>query len=105
MNSEPTRVGVCLAYAIGILGSFLIVAALAWAIHRYTQPPPLGEDRAAMRAKNLAELRAAEAEALHTTAWIVQSKGAVRLRAEDAIYLAPRAWQIPPPPRSTLLTP
>ncbi len=103
MNSEPTRVGVCLAYAIGILGSFLIVAALAWAIPRYTQPPPLGEDRAAMRAKNLAELRAAEAEALHTTAWIDQSKGVVRLRIEDAMNLAQRAWQNPPAARSNLI--
>ena len=47
MNSQPARERTGLAYLIGILGSFLIVAALVWAMQRYTQPPPLGEDRVA----------------------------------------------------------
>lgn len=79
-------------YAIGILGAFLIVAALAWAIHRYAQPAPLGEDRAALRAKALADLRAAEAEALTTPAWIDQPKGIVRLPIDRAMALVQRDW-------------
>ena len=66
MSSQATRERAVLAYVVGILGSFLIVGALAWAIYRYTQPAPLGEDRAAFRAKNLTELRSAEHEALDT---------------------------------------
>ena len=103
MTAQPTGERTGWAYFFGILGSFLIVAALAWAIHRYTQPPPLGEDRAEVRRKNLAELRAAEAEALHSTGWIDQSKGLVRLRIEDAMKLVERQWQNPSAARSNLI--
>jgi hypothetical protein len=91
MNSQqvPDRAG--LAYIAGILGAFLIVAALVWAMRHYTQAPPI-EDRAAVRAKALAELRAAETEALNTTAWLDQGKGIVRLRVQDAMSLVEREW-------------
>src|SRR6266436_6016698 len=62
MNGEPAQERTGLAYVIAILGSFLIVALLVWAMHRYTQPPPLGADRAEARARALAELRGAEAD-------------------------------------------
>ena len=75
MNPQPARDRTTLCYAIGILGSFLIVAALVWAMRHYTQPPPLGEDRVALRKKALAELRAAEAEELNTYGWLDQGKG------------------------------
>jgi hypothetical protein len=103
MNPDlaPDRSGWALFF--GALGSMLILAALAWAIHQYTQPPPLGEDRAMVRAKALAELRAAEAEAMHTPAWIDQSKGLVRLRVEDAMNLVEREWQNPAAARSNLI--
>ncbi|HWX19755.1 MAG TPA: hypothetical protein VN578_07600 [Candidatus Binatia bacterium] len=104
MNPEPASDRSTLATAIGVLGSFLIVAALAWAIHRYTQPPPLGEDRAAVRAKALAELRAAETEALTTPAWIDPTKGLVRLRIEDAMSMVEHGWgQNPAAGRSNLI--
>jgi hypothetical protein len=103
MNSEPVAQRPGLALLIGIAGCFLIVAALGWAIHRYTQPAPLGEDRAAMRSKALAELRAAETEALTHAAWIDQGKGLVRLRIEDAMNQVVRDWQNPPAARSNLI--
>lgn len=101
MNSPSPRT--TFAYTIGILGSLLIVAGLVWVMHRYTQPGPLGEDRKAMRAKSLAELRGAEHEALTTTAWIDQPKGIVRLRIQDAMALVEREWQNPPAARSNLI--
>ena len=103
MSSQATRERAVLAYVVGILGSFLIVGALAWAIYRYTQPAPLGEDRAAFRAKNLTELRAAEHEALDTIAWLDPAKGIVRLRIEDAMNLVELAWRNPPAARSNLI--
>ena len=103
MNSQPSQERAVLAYVIGILGSFLIVAALVWAMHRYTQPPPLGEDRAVTRAKALAELRGAETEALSTVVWIDQGKGLVRLRIQDAMELVKREWQNPSAARSNLI--
>jgi hypothetical protein len=93
------------AYIVGILGSFLIVAALVWAMRHYTQPAPLGEDRAAVRAKALVELRAAEAEALNNPGWVDQTKGLVRLPIEDAMKMVERDWgQNPAAARSNLIS-
>ncbi len=103
MNSEPVRERTGLAYTLAILGSFLIVAALVWAMHKYTEPAPLGANRAAERARALAEMRAAETDALNNVGWVDQGKGIVRLRIEDAMKLVERSWQNPPAARSNLL--
>ena len=103
MNSQPTGDRTTPAYVAGILGCFLIVAALVWAMRYYTQPPPLGEDRIALRKKALAELRAAEAEGLNTYGWLDQSKGLVRLPIAEAKKLALRDWQNPTAARSNLI--
>jgi len=104
MNDQPARERTALAYVIGILGSFLIVAALVWAMQRYTQPAPLGEVRAAERAKALGELRAAETEALQHPGWVDQTKGIVRLPIEEAMRLVEREWgQNPAAARSNLI--
>jgi hypothetical protein len=105
MNSSFTN-GNCktgIIYGVGILGAFSIVAALVWAMHHYTQPPPLNAGRAAERANALKELRAAENDALHTTAWLDQSKGIVRLRIDDAMSIVEREWQNPASGRSNLI--
>src|SRR5947208_515684 len=106
MNAGPsntTRDRTSLAYIVAILGAFLIVAGLVWAMHRYTQPPPLGEARATERAKALSEVRAAEKDTLENVAWINQSNGIVRLRIDDAMNLVLREWQNPAAARSNLL--
>lgn len=104
MNSQPAPERTALAYVAGILGSFLIVAALVWAMRYYVQPPPLGEDRAAVRAKALAELRAAEADALANAAWLDQAKGVVRLPIAEALRIVERDWgQNPAAARSNLI--
>ena len=89
-DSRPERTG--LAYVLTVLGAFLIVAGLVWAMRHYTQPVPLDAERAAVRAKALAELRAAEAEAMNNTGWVDASKGIVRLRVEDAVQWVEREW-------------
>ena len=103
MNGSPDQDRSGLAYVAGILGAFLIVAALVWAMRHYTQPAPLGQQRAAERAKALAELRATDAEALNNVGWVDQSKGLVRLRIEDAMALVERNWQNPAAARSNLI--
>jgi len=103
MNPQPARERTGLAYLAGILGSFLIVAALVWAMQRYTQPPPLGEDRAALRKKALAELRAEEASELASYGWVDQGKGVVRLPINEAMKLTLRDWQNPAAARSNLI--
>ena len=93
MNDRPATERTGLAYLIGILGAFLIVAALVWAMQRYTQPPALGEERIALRKKALAEMRAAEASELDSYGWVDQGKGVVRLPIAEAMKLAWRDWQ------------
>ena len=92
MNPDAPRGGAAMAYAVGILGTFLIVAALVVVMQRYTKSDPIDQVRAAARAKALAELRAAESEAMRTTGWIDQGKGVVRLRVEDAMKIVEREW-------------
>jgi hypothetical protein len=72
-------------------------------MQRYTQPPPLGQDRVALRKKALAEMRAAEASELGSYGWVDQAKGVVRLPIEDAMKLALRDWQNPAAARSNLI--
>ena len=103
MSSQPATERAGLAYVIGILGSLLIVAALVWAMQRYTQPPPLGQDRVAVRKKALADLRAAEASELENYGWVDQPKGVVRLPIAEAMQLALRDWQNPAAARSNLI--
>jgi hypothetical protein len=103
MISQPARERIGLAYFTAILGAFLIVAALVWAMRHYTQPPPLGEDRAAVRKKALAELHQAEASELGSYGWVDQSKGVVRLPIAEAMKLALSEWQNPAAARSNLM--
>ena len=72
-------------------------------MQRYTQPPPLGQDRVALRKKALADLRAAEASELGSYGWIDPAKGVVRLPIAEAMKLALREWQNPAAARSTLV--
>jgi hypothetical protein len=103
LNSQPPRERTGLAYVVGVLGAFLILAALVWAMQRYTQPPPLGEDRVAARKKALAELRAAEASELESYGWLDQGKGVVRLPIAEAMRLTLSEWQHPSVARSNLI--
>lgn len=90
-------------YSLASLGTFLIVGWLVWVMIHYTRPAPLAEDRAALRRKNLAELRAANAEALNHYGWIDQARGIVRLPVEEAMRLTVQEWQNPAAARSNLI--
>ena len=95
MNSQTTDRDYSkgkLATALAGIGAFLIVAALVWAMRHYTQAPDLNAERAAERARALAELRAAETEALNQVGWIDQGKGVVRLRVSDAMRMVEQTW-------------
>jgi hypothetical protein len=103
MNDQPARDRTGLAYLAAVLGSFLIVAALVWAMHHYTQPSPLGAERVAVRKKALAEMRAAEATEFGSYGWVDQTKGVVRLPIAAAMKLALSEWQNPAAARSNLI--
>jgi hypothetical protein len=106
MNSETKSCSNCAAkaaYAIAVLGAILIVVFLDHELKKYTAPPPVDEGRAEERAKDLAEIRNAEAEALNNTGWIDPTKGIVRLRVDDAMQLMEQEWKNPAAGRSNLL--
>lgn len=103
MSTETVRERAGLIYLIGVIGAFLIVGVLIWAMHEYNQAPGLNTKRMAERAAALAELRAAEAEAVSHPAWIDQGKGLVRLPVDQAVKLVIQEWQNPAAARSNLL--
>lgn len=106
MNCESNNCRDCkskAAYFVAVLGALLVVAGLVWAMRHYTTPEPLEANRAAERAKALAELRAAEADALNNVGWIDQSKGIVRLRIVDAMKMIENDWKNPAAGRSNLI--
>ena len=72
------------AYMLAVLGALLIVGGLVWAMKHYTTPPSLTAERAALRAKNLTELRAEETKAMTTYDWVDIPKGIVRLTVTRA---------------------
>lgn len=103
MNSSNEKLRSTLAYVVAGVGAFLIVAVLVWQTRKLVQPPPLGEDRVAVRYQNLAEVRGADAKALTTVGWVDQAKGVVRLPIEEALKFAEREWQNPAQARSNLI--
>jgi hypothetical protein len=98
---EATRLT---AYAIGILGTFLIVALLVLAMRYYTRPAPVGANRVEERYKFLQDQRAADAKALTEYEWIDKDKGIVRLPVQRAVELTLQEWQNPAAARSNLIS-
>jgi len=79
-------------YVVTVLGALLIVGFLVWIMHEYTEPAPLGQNRAAERAKALTELRAYESDQLNNVGWVDPTKGIVRLRIQDAMKIVEQQW-------------
>jgi hypothetical protein len=69
----------------------------------YTRPAPLNTARIEERKKALAELRAANAEALGHNGWVDQTKGLVRLNVERAMDLTVQEYKNPAAARSNLI--
>lgn len=91
------------AYFFGILGALLLMAALVGAMIHYTRPAPLGADRAAERAKALAELNADNAKLLTAADWQDKPKELVRLPIAAAMELTVKEWQNPAAARAKLI--
>jgi len=90
----------CIIIAVG--GTFLIVAGLVEVMQKYTRPAPLGQARIQERKKFLAEIQAANADALNNYGWQDQAKGLVRLKISEAMRLTIQEYQNPAAARSNL---
>jgi hypothetical protein len=98
MNNERTVWPVGVAFLIACLLFAVIVAAL-----KVSAPVPgINADRAAVRARALAEIRAAETQALNQPGWIDENRGLVRLPISVAMQITEREWQNPAAARSNL---
>lgn len=104
-GGKPCPYAALLAYIVAAVGALLIVGGLAWITYAYTRPEPLTEDRAALRRKNLAELRASVAEVLNNPnyIWQDQAKGTVHLPVERSMELVQRLYQNPAAGRTNLI--
>jgi len=94
MSEQPRRPSAGLLL-VALVGTFLIVAALVWVMQHYTRPAPVNQARIAERKKFLAEIRAAEADALNRYGWVDPTKGLVRLPINRAMELLLEEWKNP----------
>jgi hypothetical protein len=91
------------ASLVGILGAFLIVAILIYAMKSYVQPQPVNQARIDERKKALAELRAENERALGTYEVLDKTKGFVRLPIDRAMELTVEEYKNPAAARTNLV--
>jgi len=98
MNKERTVWPVGAAFVIACFLFAAIVVMVKWSV----PVQAIDADRATVRAKALAEIRAAETQALNNPGWIDENRGLVRLPIEVAMQITEREWQNPAAARSNL---
>jgi hypothetical protein len=92
-----------MAWFAALAGALLLVGGLAWWVLQRTQPAGVDLARAELRAKNLAEIRAADHLALTTADVLDKTKGIYRIPITNAVELLLVLWQDPTAGRSNLL--
>ena len=75
-------------YVLAVLGSFVIVAGLVYAMRSNSHTTDLGADRAAERRKLLGVLKAENTQVLTSYSWQHEGKQIVRLPIEQAKAVA-----------------
>ncbi|WCJ57827.1 hypothetical protein NXS98_08765 [Fontisphaera persica] len=91
------------ANAAAVVTALATILLLVGLMIHYTRPPDLNARRAEERAKALAELNAANHEALENYGWVDQTKGVVRLPVTRAMEMVAREWSDPALGRKQLL--
>jgi hypothetical protein len=104
MNLETTNERPVWHVGLGFLVASFIFAAFVLLAKHSVSVPAIDADRAAVFTKDLAEIRATEAQDLNHAGWIDQHRGIVRLPIAVAIKLAAQEWQNPEAARSNLIS-
>ncbi|HLX94736.1 MAG TPA: hypothetical protein VKU37_03240 [Verrucomicrobiae bacterium] len=102
-NPETTGERPVWHVGLGFLVASLLFAALVLWLKCANPVPAIDADRAVERAKDLADIRAAETRALNQPGWVDQSRGIVRLPVAVALQMAAQAWQNPAQARADLM--
>ncbi len=89
---------------IVVLATLLLMAFLVRQMINYTRPAPVGAERAAARAKDNADIRAAAAQAIDSYGWADQGRGIARLPVSEAMKMTVQGYQKPADFRKDLLT-
>jgi len=103
MNAETTNARPVWHVGLGFLIGAFLFAAFVLAVKRSIPVPAIDADRAAERVKDLAQIRATEAQALANPGWIDPSRGIVRLPIDIAMQLAAQEWRNPAEARTNLI--
>ncbi|MDR3458821.1 MAG: hypothetical protein P4N60_15335 [Verrucomicrobiae bacterium] len=90
--------------AIGFVIAIVLFVVLALAAKLLVQVPAIDADRAELRGKALAEMRANEEKALTTTTMLDRQRGTVLLPIETAMKIAAEKWSTPGAARADLAT-
>ena len=103
MNPETTSTRPVWHIGLGFLiASFLFVGFVFW-VRQVNSFPAINANQAALRIKDLAEIRAIEAKDLNHPGWIDQSRGIVRLPINVAMKLAAQEWTDPAKARADVI--
>jgi hypothetical protein len=100
---NPTPSSQKTASLVGILGAFLVIGVLVYAMKYYTRPAPLNQARVEERKKALGEIRDADAKALTSYEMLDAGKGIVRLKIDRAMALTLEEYKNPAAARSNLI--
>jgi hypothetical protein len=102
MNPDPNE-KIVWHFGINFVVACFLFVALTAVVKFSVSVPAIDADRSAVLAKNLAEIRAAEATALAIPNWVDKDRGIVRLPIETAMEIFERAAQNPAAARDDLL--
>jgi hypothetical protein len=102
MNPDPNE-KIVWHFGINFVVACLLFVALVVVVKLSVSVPAIDADRATLRSKALADIRAAETTALVTPGWIDQDRGIVRLPIETALQLSEKDAQNPAAARADLI--
>lgn len=102
--SNQSKASSSFIYLLAVIGALLIMNYTVKKVRQYTEPAPLGLERAAERTKAMGELSAASQAALSTYGWQDKTKDIVRLPIDRAMELTVQEWQDPAKGRKKLIS-
>ena len=100
-DSKNFKCNRCLT-AVGIVGSFLVMAWMVWLMRSYTRPLPLAEIRATERMKIKHDFDQANNPIFSGYDWQDKSRGFIRIPVEQAKEIILQEWQDPVKGRTIL---
>ncbi len=102
--SNKSRGSSSFIYLLALIGALLIMNYTVKKVRQFTEPAPLGVERAAERTKAMGELTAANQAALTTYGWQDKTKDIVRLPIDRAMQLTVQEWEDPAKGRAKLIS-